>query len=189
LASSFVKWKKEVWFWVALVLTMFLGDAWVDARAIDRDVRLLSDPLVHGIIGALMMAIIRARRPAWPRQTILLGALLAMSIDIDHAIAARSLDLHKMISLDMRPPTHSLTFALLAAAVVGLVLRNGSSFWFVFVALASHVLRDSYTGTLLFYPLYAATLLYPSYIVSELVLIGLASWLTPDRSPLPRWLE
>ena len=181
--------KKEVWLWVALLVTMLVGDAWVDAPSIARDTRLLSDPVVHGIIGALMMAILRARRPAWPRQAILLGALLAMSIDIDHAIAARSLDLHKMITLDMRPPTHSLTFSFAAGAVVGLVLRNGASFWFVFVALASHVLRDSYTGTLLFYPVYAVTLLYPTYIVSEFALLGLASWLTPPQSPLPRWLE
>jgi hypothetical protein len=164
---------------------MLLGDAWVDNRTIPRYLRAVSDPLVHGAVAAIIMSMIRVGRPEWSRWTILVGVAVAMSIDIDHAIAAGSIDVYRMITLPMRPPTHSLTFALAAATLIGFLSRSRSVFALVFVALASHVLRDAYTGELLFYPAPPLTLPYLWYVGSELILAGAAAWLTP--APPPRW--
>jgi len=66
---------------------------------------------------------------------------------VDHFVPARSCSFWTATHLDKRPPTHSLTFALLLGAAGHLLFGSLSVAWVVFAGLASHVLRDASVGT------------------------------------------
>jgi membrane-bound metal-dependent hydrolase YbcI (DUF457 family) len=80
--------------------------------------------------------------PMWGYRPVLVAVLAASLIDVDHALAARSLDPMHMMSLGARPATHSLAGALLLAILVGALLdwRAGYA---AFLGVVSHVLRDA----------------------------------------------
>jgi membrane-bound metal-dependent hydrolase YbcI (DUF457 family) len=72
----------------------------------------------------------------------------------------------------MRPPTHSLTFAVAAALLVFLFRKKWDWSWIVFAAIASHVVRDAYGGgTPIFYPSKISMIPYWSYLVVEYLLL------------------
>lgn len=108
----------------------------------------LTDPFVHGLIAALAIFSVHARgiisRKEWA-----LFVSVAILIDLDHGIAARSLDLKDWVSLPRRPISHSILFSLAAAAVIALWLgreRKWLYFHLVSVTLVSHVTRDAISG-------------------------------------------
>jgi membrane-bound metal-dependent hydrolase YbcI (DUF457 family) len=107
------------------------------------------DVLVHGAV-ALVVAGPCIRRAQSARRAITLSGLAFLSatvLDLDHFAAAGSLDVRAALALAARPPTHSLTFALLFGAVLSRLSRDHTAGWVAFVALASHVLRDAAMGT------------------------------------------
>jgi membrane-bound metal-dependent hydrolase YbcI (DUF457 family) len=66
----------------------------------------------------------------------------ALVIDLDHAVAARSVRLRATTGLDTRPRTHSLVTALAVALLV--TRRRGPvQGWAVFGGLVSHFLHDA----------------------------------------------
>src|SRR4051794_36731905 len=74
-----------------------------------------SDPLQHAVIAAAVAA------PLVPRaggRAILTAVVAAIVIDVDHAVAARSLRVRDTTSLDTRPRTHSLLTAFGAGSLV-----------------------------------------------------------------------
>jgi membrane-bound metal-dependent hydrolase YbcI (DUF457 family) len=106
-----------------------------DAR---RRVRVYSDPLQHVAIAAAVVAPL-ARLD---RRVLGTAAAAALLIDIDHAVAARSLRVRHTTGLDRRPVTHSLVTCAAAAGLVGAAAGPVHA-WATFAALASHLLHDA----------------------------------------------
>jgi len=101
--------------------------------------------LAHGCLALLVVAPIIAgsrRRLAAAALTFIGGSL----IDVDHFIAAGSLDLHTIETLGGRPDTHSLVFAALLGLLVAALTRRPRLAWAVFAVNAAHLLFDAAGG-------------------------------------------
>jgi len=101
--------------------------------------RVYTDPLQHAAIAAAVAA------PLVPRsgRAVLLTAVLpALAIDLDHAVAARSLRVRATTSLATRPRTHSLVVALGVGAIAGAAAGPAHG-WAAFGGLASHLFHDA----------------------------------------------
>ena len=98
-----------------------------------------SDPLAHGLVAA---AVVLPLVPRFGRRPLLSAVAAALAIDLDHPVAARSLRLAPMVSMQARPPTHNLLSAL-AAGGVGAVAGGAVHGWAAFAGLSSHLLYDS----------------------------------------------
>jgi hypothetical protein len=76
------------------------------------------------------------------------------AIDLDHFIAAGSLDLHTIETLGGRPDTHSLAFVLVLGAVTLLLTRRWLAAWAVCAVNLAHLLFDAAGGGVhILYPL------------------------------------
>jgi hypothetical protein len=101
--------------------------------------QIYSDPLQHALLAAAVAA------PLVPRggRAVLVAAVVpALVIDLDHAVAARSMRIAATTSLATRPRSHSLLTAAGTGALVGTAagpLRG----WATFAGLASHLLHDA----------------------------------------------
>jgi membrane-bound metal-dependent hydrolase YbcI (DUF457 family) len=94
-----------------------------------------ADPALHAVVaGAVALPLGRRAQAA----AVAASAL----IDLDHVVAARSLELRAWLTLGRRPPTHSLAAATASGALVG-ALAGGRYGWATFAGLLSHVLRDA----------------------------------------------
>jgi hypothetical protein len=94
-----------------------------------------SDPLQHASIAAAVAAPLG-------RRGRLTAVAAALAIDVDHAVAARSLRIRATTSLPTRPRTHSLVTAVGAGAAVG-ALAGPVQGWAAFGGLASHLMHDA----------------------------------------------
>src|SRR4051794_19633477 len=108
---------------------------WLDRRR----VQIYSDPLQHVLIAA---AVVAPLAPRSGRAVFGTAAAVALLIDVDHAVAARSLRVRDTTGLPMRPPTHSLLAAAATGALVAAAAgpRHG---WAAGAALVSHLLHDA----------------------------------------------
>jgi hypothetical protein len=102
----------------------------------------LWEVFAHGVLAAFVVGPL-----AWnsPQRWRLLGLAFVGGIvlDLDHAVAAKSLSPEAMESLSGRPATHSLVFAT-ALALLGFTLtRRWVVAWGIFAILASHLLFDA----------------------------------------------
>ena len=123
--------------------------------------RALLDNATHGLIGLWSWAIVIGLRKKSDLYEILLAGLLASLVDADHFFMAGSLSLEAAVSLPRRPPLHCstlvpvlcLSLRLLTHVVTSLRFggdassRRSSSFlsslpWMLFVAMATHHVRD-----------------------------------------------
>jgi hypothetical protein len=134
----------------------------------------LFDVLVHGAV-ALAVAGPAIRRAQYKRRALALSGLAYLSataLDLDHFVAAGSLDVRAALVLAARPPTHSLTFALLLGAVLSRFSRDRDVGWVAFAAVASHVLRDAAMGTApLLWPLAVVRVPWWAYVCGVLGLV------------------
>lgn len=104
-----------------------------------RRVRVYSDPLQHAALAALVVAPLATHT----RQRVLGTAVaVALVIDLDHVVAARSARPRDTTALSARPRTHSL---LTAAGIGCAVGAAGGPWhgWAAFAALSSHLLHDA----------------------------------------------
>jgi hypothetical protein len=111
---------------------------YADVSAPSR-LQVYSDPFQHASIAAVVAA------PLVPRagRRVLFTAIgAALAIDVDHAVAARSLRVRATISLPTRPRTHSLLTALGTGAAVAAVAGPVHG-WAAFGGLASHLMHDA----------------------------------------------
>jgi hypothetical protein len=94
-----------------------------------------SDPLQHALLAAAVAAPLG-------RDVLATAVLPALVIDVDHAVAARSVRIRDTTGLATRPRTHTVFTAAAAGAVATLAAgpRHG---WAAFAGLASHLLHDS----------------------------------------------
>jgi LexA-binding, inner membrane-associated putative hydrolase len=107
--------------------------------SVRRAIRIYTDPLQHACIAAAVAA------PLVPRtgRGVLVSAVVpALVIDVDHAVAARSLRVRATTSLPMRPRSHSLVTALGTGAAVAAAAGPVHG-WAAFGGLASHLLHDA----------------------------------------------
>jgi hypothetical protein len=108
-------------------------------RAALARVRVYSDPLQHALIAAAVAA------PLVPRaggRVVATAVAAAIVIDVDHAVAARSLRIRATTSLATRPRSHSLLTALGTGALVAAAAGPVHG-WAAFGGLASHLLHDA----------------------------------------------
>ena len=162
---------------VSLGIVLFLlgADTLVERRPLaPRSFWALFDVLVHGVVALLIVFPIFGAPELAGRTTVLLYTILltATMLDLDHFIAAGSLDLEGALQLATRPATHSLTFS----AVVGLLglLLSGNALvgWGLFAAMASHVLRDAAAGfTPIVWPLSLSSIPWWAYYPGEVLLL------------------
>ena len=104
-----------------------------------RAVQIYSDPFQHALIAAAVTAPLVPRHGRGVLRTAIAAALV---IDVDHAVAARSVRVRHTTGLAARPPTHSLVTALAAGALVTGVAGRVHG-WAAFSALASHLMHDA----------------------------------------------
>jgi membrane-bound metal-dependent hydrolase YbcI (DUF457 family) len=100
-----------------------------------RAVQVYSDPLQHALLAAVVAAPLG--RPA-----VRAAVIAALVIDVDHAVAARSVRIKDTTGLRTRPRTHSLVTAFGAGLAVALT-RGPVQGWAVFSGLVSHFLHDA----------------------------------------------
>lgn len=105
----------------------------------------LWEVLAHGLLSVLVVSPLLWRSPRRGRFA-LLAFLVGVGLDLDHAVAAKSLDPAAMEGLSRRPDTHSLLFISALACLVGAVNRRGALAWGVFAILAAHLLFDAAGG-------------------------------------------
>jgi membrane-bound metal-dependent hydrolase YbcI (DUF457 family) len=149
LAGSWKAWLSFGLAGFGLLVWMWAGDllyAWRPAGPLQRFWE-LTDPLVHCGVGLIVLA------PVWLRQAgrkrialAVLSGAVAVLIDLDHVIAARSFSLYAITHLDGRPFTHSLWAAAALAVIVLVVRRQWAEGWVVFGAITSHIVRDAFWG-------------------------------------------
>jgi hypothetical protein len=94
-----------------------------------------SDSLQHALIAAGVVAPLG-------RGKVATAVSAALAIDVDHAVAARSVRVRHTTALRTRPRSHSLITAAGAAALIG-ARRGPLHGWAVFAGLASHFLHDA----------------------------------------------
>lgn len=102
--------------------------------------RVYSDPFQHAAIAAAVVAPLAAA--TGDRGLLRTAVTAALVIDLDHAVAARSVRPSATTELARRPVTHSLLGAALTGGVVTAAAgpRHG---WAAFAALTSHLLHDA----------------------------------------------
>ena len=100
-----------------------------------KAVQTYTDPLQHAAIAATVAAPLG-------RTAVRAAITAALVIDLDHAVAARSVRIRDTTGLDTRPRTHSLVTALTVALLVAL-RRGPVEGWAVFGGLVSHFLHDA----------------------------------------------
>ena len=109
------------------------------AARVRRGIRVYSDPLQHACIAAAVVApLVRTSG----RRVLLTAVVPALVIDVDHAVAARSLRVRDTTSLATRPRSHSLVTALGTGVAVAAAAGPAHG-WAAFGGLASHLLHDA----------------------------------------------
>ena len=100
-----------------------------------RAIHVYTDPLQHALIAAAVVAPLG-------RRAIRAAVVAALVIDVDHAVAARSVRVRATTALATRPRTHSLVTAVAAGTTVGFA-RGPVEGWAVVGGLVSHLLHDA----------------------------------------------
>jgi LexA-binding, inner membrane-associated putative hydrolase len=98
-----------------------------------------TDPLQHAVIAAAVAAPL-VPRAGW--RVVVTAVAAATAIDVDHAVAARSLRICATTSLATRPRSHSVLTALGVGAVATMAAGPVHG-WAAFGGLASHLLHDA----------------------------------------------
>ena len=101
--------------------------------------QIYTDPLQHALIAAAGAAPLVPRAG---RRVLVTAVAAAVVIDVDHAVAARSMRIAATTSLPTRPLTHSLVTAVGAGAAVAAAAGPVHG-WAAFGALVSHMLHDA----------------------------------------------
>jgi hypothetical protein len=110
-----------------------------DHSTMPRRLQVYTDPLQHALIAAAVAAPL-VSRGGW--RVVVTAVAAATVIDVDHAVAARSVRIRATTSLATRPRSHSAVTALGVGALVA-VAAGPVHGWAAFGGLASHLLHDA----------------------------------------------
>jgi hypothetical protein len=158
----------------------------------------LYDSFVHGITAVLVLSpfLMNIKASIFALRFSIFY-LIAILLDADHFIEIGKIDLKEAAALQMRPITHSLTFALLSGIIITVIynlikhnnrIANHTAFmvfWIVFASLSSHVIRDASSGvTPILFPIKIYYIPLWLYYCLELLLMILSFLLgySPDKS-------
>lgn len=100
---------------------------------------------IHGGISLFVVLPIVLRS----NKRVLYGVLAFIggpAVDLDHVVAAGSFRPHALETLNHRPDTHSLLFALVLTLLVYLITRRKQLSWSVLAIIVSHLLFDAAGG-------------------------------------------
>jgi membrane-bound metal-dependent hydrolase YbcI (DUF457 family) len=128
-----------LWVIAAACVALWLGTRIVQANGPSPLVWALTDVLGHAV-AALACTIWLL--PGYGLRPVLASVLAATLIDVDHAVAAHSLDPARMEALQARPPTHSLAFAA-AIAGLGWVVFGLPTGYALAAGIVIHLLADA----------------------------------------------
>jgi hypothetical protein len=134
-----------------------------------------ADPVIHALIAAAVVAPLVRRSGRGP---VIAAVTAATLIDIDHAVAARSLRTEALLTLPARPRSHSLLLAAGTGALAG-VLAGPVYGWATTGALVSHLLHDAgdrNAPTPLLWPWAEPRQLGRRWQVGGTVAVALGSW-------------
>jgi hypothetical protein len=101
--------------------------------------RIYTDPLQHAAIAS---AVVAPLVPRAGRGVVGTAVTAGLVIDVDHAVAARSVAVSALTALDTRPRTHSAVTAAAVGAVVAAAAGPVHG-WAAFAGLASHLAHDA----------------------------------------------
>jgi hypothetical protein len=146
---------------VLLICAMAYGDqllAWNPSGPLQPFWPLV-DSFVHcGVALVILAPLFLRSSKKRALMLMLLAGGLAVFIDLDHVIVARSFSIYE-ITHHGRPFPHTLWLACGAGVLTLLLRRRWDEGWVVFAALASHVIRDASSGNTPF-------LIWPSPVAS-----------------------
>ncbi len=115
------------------------------------------DEILHGLIAIMVnipivYVLYREKRSI---HVILFPAIIGIWLDLDHAVAAGSLNINAMLSLGSRPPTHSVLFAIIFSILAMFFSENPLVALAAFTSILSHLIHDVATGGTvpIFYPM------------------------------------
>ena len=134
-----------------------------------------ADPVAHALVA---VAVAAPLAPRFGRGPLVTAVTAGLAIDLDHPVAARSLRLAPMVSMDARPRTHSLLSAL-GAGAAGAAAGGWAHGWAAFAGLASHLLYDAgdrAAPTPLLWPWRAPRQLGRERALAGLAALALGSW-------------
>ncbi|MGD0385828.1 MAG: metal-dependent hydrolase [Solirubrobacteraceae bacterium] len=142
--------------------------------------------LIHGVIGVVCVAPLIWRsnhRVGYFVLAFIGGSVL----DVDHFIAAGSLNLHTIETMSGRPATHSFLFVIVLGLLTLLVTRRWIAAWAVFAVNLTHVLFDAAGGGVrVLYPLaHPQGLPWLLCPIGILALLGISTALTGGLSRRP----
>ncbi|XP_053388142.1 transmembrane protein 267-like [Mercenaria mercenaria] len=145
---------------ILLLIVCYLGDTLLQHPVVKQQfVVALTDSLTHGIVGGISWAIVCDLK--FKKQECLeciLCLVLAMLVDTDHFLSARSFSLKAALSLPARPPFHATTLVILVditLVIVAAILKSQNLILGAMIfttAWVSHHVRDGHRRGLWFYP-------------------------------------
>lgn len=108
------------------------------------------DPAIHGSVSFLLLLPFYFFQKV-NTQMFIIGVSFGILIDVDHAVAAHSINIKAMLSLPARPITHSVLFAGIICILLTPFLYYYNRrlvpwlliFYVSFLSLISHVFRDA----------------------------------------------
>jgi hypothetical protein len=166
---------KLVFVSLGMLALLVIADVLVERRPFwSRTFWALFDVLIHGVVALVIgFPLLRACQTARQSTLLLVTMFLAATlIDLDHFVAAGSFALSDALSLSMRPPTHSLSFAVILGSLATLISRNPLVGWGIFASVSSHVLRDAAGGiTSIVWPLPLQSIPRWTYYAGEVGLL------------------
>lgn len=169
-------------FELSIVSSCIIGD-WAISTPIFADrwwFRALADATTHGVVGLLSWAVVLTGQhfSEYPVHEVVVGGMLATSVDIDHFIAAASLSFESALSLKNRPPFHNSTLIPIITGLLYCAVHYLCPVQFqrlfvnlpliFFVAWSSHHIRDATRRGLWFAP-FGSTPPLPTWLYRTLI--------------------
>lgn len=170
--------------WFIVTLT-----TWLAAEAVQRTLRpttayAIADEIAHGSVAVLCALPLL---PGWGSRVVLVALLAGTAIDVDHTVAARSLDPIRLMSLGARPPTHSLIGALLISVIIAAIFGRRAGYAALLGAV-THIVRDASAapGVPLFAPFISdAHIILPTWLLPlTMLLFGLGGIVQTRELPM-----
>ncbi|XP_059616150.1 transmembrane protein 267 [Phlebotomus argentipes] len=185
---------------ILLCFVCILGDFLTNRARNGSVTKALLDNTTHGVVGLLSALLpvghFRERLGPWEGTGMLIVAyIVASAIDVDHFLEAKSLKLVDALNLPSRPFLHCSTIPLLILILILITTRYFKSLsaclWLcvIFLAFASHHVRDSIRRGLWFCPLGSTQPTpYTLYLLTTALLpqivILLISWSPQFKTPV-----
>ena len=138
-------------FIIALVvlLAILLGFDYLQHRKSSklREIFALLDALIHGVIAVIIVLPILGISGINKILIVMIAFFVAGLLDMDHFVVAKSVRISDAVKLNLRPYTHSITFALILGLLVWGISQQVLLGIVAFIAVTSHVMRDASDGT------------------------------------------